>query len=197
MNFIFGSELIFRCSNLIIISFLLLFMKFVFCLQNNESKDPDIADKNNGSQRSNRTLVDSGRVHASATVVQDASAADRSVRTSSSEVSNPDVSTSTSGTDSPFYQLRIDAAKLVGQTFERGRRNLWQLATSRLSVLLSSSAVSSTSTYQFLKNYEDLTIFILAGEAFCGFEASEFRQKLKTVCLNYVVSFHRQNIYVC
>jgi syndetin len=170
-------------------------MKFVFSFQNIESKGPDIAGKNNGSQKSNETLVDSGIGHSSATVVQDGSAAERSGRTSSSEVSNSDVSTS--GTDSPFYQLRTDAAKLVGQTFERGRRNLWQLATSRLSVLLSSSAVCSTSTYQFLKNYEDITIFILAGEAFCGFEASEFRQKLKTVCLNYVVSFHRQNIYVC
>ncbi|GJN20039.1 hypothetical protein PR202_gb07362 [Eleusine coracana subsp. coracana] len=169
--------------------------KSVFCLQNIESNGPDLADKNNTSQRSNETLVDSGRGHSSAIVVQDSSATELSDRTPSSEVSNPDVSTS--GMDSPFYQLRTDAAKLVGNTFERGRRNLWQLATSRLSVLLSSSAVCSTSTYQFLKNYEDITIFILAGEAFCGFEASEFRQKLKTVCLNYVMSFHRQNIYVC
>uniref|UniRef100_A0A0E0MAD3 Syndetin C-terminal domain-containing protein n=1 Tax=Oryza punctata TaxID=4537 RepID=A0A0E0MAD3_ORYPU len=60
---------------------------------------------------------------------------------------------------------------------------------------LGDSVVFSTSTYQFLKNYEDLTIFILAGEAFCGFEASEFRQKLKGICLNYAVAFHRQNIY--
>ncbi|KAK3153224.1 hypothetical protein QOZ80_2BG0169460 [Eleusine coracana subsp. coracana] len=161
--------------------------------KNIESNGPDLADKNNTSQRSNETLVDSGRGHSSAIVVQDSSATELSDRTPSSEVSNPDVSTS--GMDSPFYQLRTDAAKLVGNTFERGRRNLWQLATSRLSVLLSSSAVCSTSTYQFLKNYEDITIFILAGEAFCGFEASEFRQKLKTVCLNYVMSFHRQNIY--
>jgi syndetin len=78
-----------------------------------------------------------------------------------------------------------------------GRRSLWQPATSRLYVLLSSSAVCSTSAYQFLKNYEDIVIFILAGEAFCGFEASEFRQKLKTVYLKYMMSFHRQNIYVC
>ncbi|GJM91381.1 hypothetical protein PR202_ga07744 [Eleusine coracana subsp. coracana] len=161
--------------------------------KNIESNGPDLADKNNTSQRSNETLVDSGRGHSSVTVVQDSSATELSDRTPSSEVSNPDVSTS--GMDSPFYQLRTDAAKLVGNTFERGRRNLWQLATSRLSVLLSSSAVCSTSTYQFLKNYEDITIFILAGEAFCGFEASEFRQKLKTVCLNYVMSFHRQNLY--
>ncbi|TVU31805.1 hypothetical protein EJB05_23506 [Eragrostis curvula] len=158
-----------------------------------ESKGPDLADKNNTSQSSNETSVDSGKGHSSTSVIQDGSAAEISDRMSSSEVINPDASTS--GVDSPFYQLRTDATKLVAHTFERGRRNLWQLATSRLSVLLSSSAVCSTSTYQFLKNYEDLNIFILAGEAFCGFEASEFRQKLKTVCLNYVVSFHRQNIY--
>lgn len=150
-------------------------------------------EKNNTSQSPSKTSADSGKVHSSAVVNQDGFAAEKSDRTSSSDVNNPD--TSTSGTDAPFYQLRADATKLVAYTFERGRRNLWQLATSRLSVLLSSSAVCSTSTYQFLKNYEDLTIFILAGEAFCGFEASEFRQKLKTVCLNYVVTFHRQNIY--
>ncbi|CAL4923661.1 unnamed protein product [Urochloa decumbens] len=161
--------------------------------KNIESKAPELADKNGISQNNDETLVDSGGGHSSAAVINDGSAAERSDRASSSEVSNPDASTS--GTDSPFYQLRTDATKLIAQTFQRGRRNLWQLATSRLSVLLSSSAVCSTSIYQFLKNYEDLAIFILAGEAFCGFEASEFRQKLKTVCLNYVVSFHRQNIY--
>ncbi|CAN6294401.1 unnamed protein product [Urochloa humidicola] len=161
--------------------------------QNIESKAPELADKNDISQNNDETLVDSGGGQSSAAVVDDGSAAEISDRASSSEVSNPDASTS--GADSPFYQLRADATKLVAQTFQRGRRNLWQLATSRLSVLLSSSAVCSTSIYQFLKNYEDLAIFSLAGEAFCGFEASEFRQKLKTVCLNYVVSFHRQNIY--
>ena len=166
-----------------------------FPLQNIDSKGPDLADKNDISQNSNETLVNSGRGQSSAAVTQDGSTAEKSDRASSSEVNNPDASTSETG--SPFYQLRTDATKLVAQTFQRGRRNLWQLATSRLSVLLSSSAVCSTSTYQFLKNYEDLVIFILAGEAFCGFEASEFRQKLKTVCLNYMVSFHRQNIYVC
>ncbi|KAL6641424.1 hypothetical protein ACP70R_019605 [Stipagrostis hirtigluma subsp. patula] len=161
--------------------------------KNIESNGPDTADKNNTSKSINETSVDSGRDDSSTPVIQGGSVAEESDRTSSSEVSNPDASTS--GTGSPFDQLRADAAKLVAHTFERGRRNLWQLATSRISVLLSSSAVCSTSTYQFLKNYEDLTIFILAGEAFCGFEASEFRQKLKTICLNYVVSFHRQNIY--
>ncbi|VAH17847.1 unnamed protein product [Triticum turgidum subsp. durum] len=148
--------------------------------------------KNNTSKSPSGTSADTGRSHSSAVVNQDDVAATKSDRMPSS-VSNPDASTS--GTDAPFYQLRTDATKLVKYTFERGRRNLWQLATSRLSVLLACSAVSSTSIYQFLKNYEDLTLFILAGEAFCGFEASEFRQKLKTVCLNYIVTFHRQNIY--
>lgn len=101
-----------------------------------------------------------------------------------------------SSSGSPWYQLRKDATAFVSQTLQRGRKNLWQLTTSRISVLLSSVAVCSTSIHQFLKNYEDLNVFILAGEAFCGVEAVEFRQKLKIVCENYFVAFHRQNIYV-
>ncbi|GAV72103.1 DUF2451 domain-containing protein/DUF2450 domain-containing protein [Cephalotus follicularis] len=100
-----------------------------------------------------------------------------------------------SSSGSPWYQLRKDATAFVSQTLQRGRKNLWQLLTSRLSVLLSSASVSSTSIHQFLKVYEDLNVFILAGEAFCGVEAVEFRQKLKDVCENYFAAFHRQNIY--
>ncbi|XP_020093845.1 syndetin isoform X2 [Ananas comosus] len=100
-----------------------------------------------------------------------------------------------SSSDSPFYQLRKEATAFVAHALERGRRNLWQLSTSRVTVLLSCSAVCSTSTHQFLRNCEDLNIFILAGEAFCGVEAVEFRQKLKIVCENYIVTFHRQNVY--
>lgn len=105
-----------------------------------------------------------------------------------------DGAASTSG--SPWYQLRKDATGFVSQTLQRGRKNFWQLTTSRISVLLSSSAVCSASIHQFLKNYEDLNVFILAGESFCGVEAVEFRQKLKIVCDNYLIAFHRQNIYV-
>lgn len=108
-----------------------------------------------------------------------------------------DVDTATTSGDSPFNLLRKDATAFVAQTLQRGRKNLWQLTTSRVSVLLSCSAVSSTSTYQFLRNYEDLNVFVLAGEAFCGVEASEFRHRLKIVCENYVAAFHKQNIYVC
>ncbi|KAH7663045.1 Vacuolar protein sorting-associated protein 54 N-terminal [Dioscorea alata] len=106
-----------------------------------------------------------------------------------------DVDTATTSGDSPFNLLRKDATAYVAQTLQRGRKNLWQLTTSRVSVLLSCSAVSSTSTYQFLRNYEDLNVFVLAGEAFCGVEASEFRHRLKIVCENYVAAFHKQNIY--
>ncbi|KAI3417268.1 uncharacterized protein J3R85_014534 [Psidium guajava] len=106
---------------------------------------------------------------------------------------NDDGDASSSG--SPRYQLRKDATNFLSQTLQRGRRNLWQLTTSRMSVLLSSPAVCSTSIHQFLRNYEDLSVFILAGEAFCGFEAVEFRSKLKAVCDNYFLSFHRQNVY--
>ncbi|XP_058199985.1 uncharacterized protein LOC131314987 isoform X1 [Rhododendron vialii] len=100
-----------------------------------------------------------------------------------------------SSSGSPWFQLRKDATVFVSQTLHRGRKNLWQLTTSRVSVLLSSAAVCSTSIHQFLRNYEDLNIFILAGEAFCGSEAVEFRQKVKTICENYFAAFHRQNIY--
>ncbi|XP_030468838.2 uncharacterized protein LOC115687421 [Syzygium oleosum] len=100
-----------------------------------------------------------------------------------------------SSSGSPWYQLRKDATNFLSQTLQRGRRNLWQLTTSRVSVLLSSPAVCSTSIHQFLRNYEDLSVFILAGEAFCGFEAVEFRNKLKAVCENYFLAFHRQNVY--
>lgn len=100
-----------------------------------------------------------------------------------------------SSSGSPWYQLRKDAIAFVSQTLQRGRKNLWQLTTSRVSVLLSSAAACSTSIHQFLRNYEDLNVFILAGEAFCGVEAVEFRMKLKTGCENYFVAFHRQSLY--
>ncbi|KAF9595053.1 hypothetical protein IFM89_036381 [Coptis chinensis] len=115
--------------------------------------------------------------------------------TSLSEVR--DDSSLTSGRGSSWDQLRKDAIEFVSQTLKRGRKNLWQLTTSRISMFLSSSAVCSTSVHQFLKNYEDLNVFILAGETFCGVEAVDFRQRLKTVCENYFAAFHRQNIYVC
>ena len=101
-----------------------------------------------------------------------------------------------SSSGSPWFLLRKDALTFVSLALQRGCRNLWQLTTSRISVLLSSPAVSSTSIHQFLRNYEDLSIFILAGEAFCGTEAIEFRQKVKSICEGYFAAFHRQNIYV-
>ncbi|KAJ8749862.1 hypothetical protein K2173_013777 [Erythroxylum novogranatense] len=99
-----------------------------------------------------------------------------------------------SSSESPWYHLRKDATAYVSQTLHRGRKNLWQLTTSRISVLLSSTTVNSTSIHQFLKNYEDLSLFILAGEAFCGVEAVEFRQKLKNVSESYFAAFHLQSI---
>nr|XP_025673774.1 syndetin isoform X5 [Arachis hypogaea] len=100
-----------------------------------------------------------------------------------------------SSIDSPWYHLRKEATAFVSQTLQRGCKNLWHLTTSRVSVLISSSAAASASIHQFLKNYEDLTVFILAGEAFCGIEAVEFRQKLKLVCENYFITFHKQNVH--
>ena len=97
---------------------------------------------------------------------------------------------------SPWYDLRRDAAILVSQSLQRGRKNIWQLSTSRVSVLLSSTAFCSTSIHQFLRNYEDLKIFVLAGEAFCGDEAAELRTKLKAACDNYYGNYHKQNISV-
>ena len=97
---------------------------------------------------------------------------------------------------SPWYELRRDATALVSQSLQRGCKNFWQLVTSRVSVLISSAAFCSTSIHQFLKNYEDLNTYVLAGEAFCGVEASEFRNKLKAACESYFSNFHKQNIYV-
>ena len=101
-----------------------------------------------------------------------------------------------SSSGSPWLLLRNDATVYVSQTLQRGRKNLLQLATSRVAVLLSSSAVCSTSIHEFLKNYEDLNVFILLGESFSAVEAVEFRQKVKSICENYFAAFHRQNIYV-
>lgn len=112
-----------------------------------------------------------------------------------SSVDACDISTSTSSCNSPFYLLRKDATSFVSQTLDRRRESLWQLATSRTSLLLSSPAVYSTSTFQFLRNYEDLNVFVLAGEAFCGLQATEFRNRLKSISENYVAAFHRQNVY--
>lgn len=100
-----------------------------------------------------------------------------------------------SSSGSPWFQLRKDATTFVSHTLIRGRKNLWQLTTSRAAVLLSSPAIHSASIHQFLVTYEDLNIFVLAGEAFCGSEAVEFRQKVKSVCESYLAAFHRQNIY--
>ncbi|CAN4120408.1 unnamed protein product [Withania somnifera] len=100
-----------------------------------------------------------------------------------------------SSSGSPWFQLRKDATTFVSHTLIRGRKNLWQLSTSRVAVLLSSPAIHSASIHQFLTTYEDLNIFVLAGEAFCGSEAVEFRQKVKSVCESYLAAFHRQNIY--
>ncbi|XP_057456042.1 uncharacterized protein LOC130747201 isoform X2 [Lotus japonicus] len=102
---------------------------------------------------------------------------------------------SVSSIESPWYYLRKEATTFVSQTLQRGRKNLWHLTASRVSVLLSSAASCSASIHQFLKNYEDLSVFILTGEAFCGIEAVEFRQKLKVVCENYFIAFHRQNVH--
>ncbi|KAK6776447.1 hypothetical protein RDI58_027448 [Solanum bulbocastanum] len=100
-----------------------------------------------------------------------------------------------SSSGSPWFQLRKDATTFVSHTLLRGRKNLWQLTTSRAAVLLSSPAIHSASIHQFLITYEDLNIFVLAGEAFCGSEAVEFRQKVKFVCESYLAAFHRQNIH--
>lgn len=110
-----------------------------------------------------------------------------------SEINN---SSAESSSGSPWYYLRKDATTFVSQTLQKGRKNLWQLTTSRVSVLLSSASVTSTSIHQFLRIYEDLNVFILAGEAFCGFEAGEFRNKLKAVCGSYFAAFHKQSISV-
>ncbi|KAJ4784669.1 coiled-coil protein [Rhynchospora pubera] len=167
------------------------------------SEEKDLGSQTSGTKKVNRTASESvvGATFGSPEDIssepsvqnQKISALDSSASTSTS-CSHEAAGSGSMESNSPFYQLRKEATVLVANTLERGRRNLWQLATSRLSVLLSCTAVCSTSTYQFLRNYEDMCIFILAGEAFCGVEATEFRAKLKAVCENYIVNFHRQNV---
>ncbi|KAG9151241.1 hypothetical protein Leryth_002801 [Lithospermum erythrorhizon] len=141
---------------------------------------------------------------ASADGVPSASSVEQSPATTSGSLSN-DVDNSVNETrdngdaascsESPWLQLRKDATTFVSHALQRGRKNLWQLTTSRVAVLLSSAAVGSTSIHQFLRNYEDLNIFILSGESFCGFEVTEFRQKVKSICESYFIAFHRQSIH--
>ncbi|GER39709.1 coiled-coil domain-containing protein 132 [Striga asiatica] len=127
--------------------------------------------------------------------ISDTTETDRSKFTDHPTDEGRDDGSEASSSGSPWFLLRKDAVTFVSHALQRGRRNLWQLTTSRVSVLLSSPAVYSSSIHQFLRNYEDLSIFILAGEAFCGAEAIEFRQKLKSICEGYFSAFHRQNIY--
>ncbi|WCJ41648.1 Syndetin [Euphorbia peplus] len=154
------------------------------------SSDPNGVNSS-GSQPVNRMTTEESRT--SISTADQPGATNSDVHNQVDEARNDGAGASSSG--SPWYQLRNDATAFVSQTLQRGRKNLWQLTTSRVSVLLSSSAVGSMSIHQFLKNYEDLSVFILAGEAFCGVEAVEFRQKLKAVCENYFSAFHRQNVY--
>ncbi|KAL4334514.1 hypothetical protein GQ457_07G042450 [Hibiscus cannabinus] len=138
---------------------------------------------------------DSSSIKESTTALPSSDASERMDSGSGEPVSegrNGEYATSSSG--SPWYQLRKEAITFVSQTLQRGRKNLWQLMTSRVLVLLSASAAASTSIHQFLKSYDDLNTFILAGEAFCGVEAFEFWQKLKGVCGNYFAAFHRQSV---
>ncbi|KAJ8642936.1 hypothetical protein MRB53_004684 [Persea americana] len=157
----------------------------------NDAESQILSKKWEGSDTSSSEVV----LRADSTpTVSSSSGADNELISESMRTTSCGGTNATSSSGSPFDQLRNDAIAFVAQTLQRGRRNLWQLTTSRVSALLESSAVCSTSTHQFLKNYEDLNIFILAGEAFCGVEAVGFRQKLKTVCENYIWAFHRQNI---
>lgn len=165
------------------------------------SRNSNLSDAENGFASAS---IDTMRVSSSATEsVTSISSATDATRISESQSPSAHSSISevrgdsgeTSGSGSPWDLLREDAIAFVSQTLQRGRKNLWQLTSSRVSVLLSSTAIFSTSVHQFLKNFEDLNVFILAGESFCGVEAVEFRQRLKTVCENYFSTFHRQNVY--
>ncbi|CAL1366985.1 unnamed protein product [Linum trigynum] len=156
--------------------------------------DPQV---NNGSSNSVKRLPDSSSAEESTSGSLTCAAGSKDSVASDSKIFHEtrNDSSEASSSGSPWYQLRKDATAYVSQTLQRGRKNLWQLTTSRVLVLLSSGAVGSMSIHQFLKNYEDLNMFILAGEAFSGAEAVEFRQKLKGVCENYFTAFHRQNIH--
>ncbi|KAJ9554716.1 hypothetical protein OSB04_009330 [Centaurea solstitialis] len=159
----------------------------------------DPSSKNCSSPKADDgSLSDLGSVEepaTSATTLSDASGTNNITHHDPSGSESRDDGTGASSSGSSWFQLRRDATTFVSQTLQRGRRNLWQLTASRVSVLLSSDAVGYTSIHQFLKNYEDLNTFILAGEAFCGTDAVEFRMRVKAICECYYTSFHRQNIY--
>ncbi|KAL5994593.1 hypothetical protein ACLOJK_024646 [Asimina triloba] len=133
----------------------------------------EVVNADSASRVSTNSSLENGSISDYSNTVQSSSSTKESAAAG-------DDAASTSGCDSPFYQLRNDAIAFVVQTLQRGRKNLWQLTTSRVSVLLSCAAVCSTSTHQFLKNYEDINTFILAGEAFSCLQAVDFRQRLKT-----------------
>ncbi|XP_021729850.1 syndetin-like isoform X2 [Chenopodium quinoa] len=150
----------------------------------------------NGSSVAAAEMLERSSTGEYASSSTDASGTNGSLPENSNDLSNlPLDDDAVSNSGSPWYELRRDATALVSQSLQRGCKNFWQLMTSRVSVLLSSAAFCSTSIHQFLKNYEDLNVYVLAGESFCGAEASEFRKKLKAACENYFSNFHKQNIY--
>ncbi|GMH12147.1 hypothetical protein Nepgr_013988 [Nepenthes gracilis] len=171
-------------------------------LQSEEVQQMDLVSGSCDSKITNGSLVDRLQFSSSVECATAFSSTDASETNASDYVRPSNLSnevgnniTSASGSEFPWYELRKDATGFVSQSLQRGCKNLWQLMTSRVSILLSSTAFCSTSIHQFLKNYEDLNVFILAGEAFCGVKAVEFKNKLMAACERYFISFHRQNIH--
>eukprot|EP00850_Spirogloea_muscicola_P020911 SM000230S07347 [mRNA] locus=s230:163380:172549:+ [translate_table: standard] len=95
-----------------------------------------------------------------------------------------------------FSQMRLETMLQVRRGLRRESRALWETAARRVSSLLSSDAICSSSAHNFLQSLEWVNQFILAGEAFSGAEAIGLRATLTKQSEAYFKSVHRQNIEV-
>eukprot|EP00850_Spirogloea_muscicola_P003028 SM000012S25290 [mRNA] locus=s12:103268:112388:- [translate_table: standard] len=95
-----------------------------------------------------------------------------------------------------FSQMRLETMLQVRRGLRRESRALWETAARRVSSLLSSDAICSSSAHNFLQSLEWVNQFILAGEAFSGTEAIGLRATLTKQSEAYFKSVHRQNIEV-
>eukprot|EP00850_Spirogloea_muscicola_P006310 SM000030S11319 [mRNA] locus=s30:80361:89469:+ [translate_table: standard] len=95
-----------------------------------------------------------------------------------------------------FSQMRFETMLQVRRGLKRESRALWETAARRVSSLLCSDAICSSSAHNFLQSLEWVNQFILAGEAFSGAEATGLRATLTKQSEAYFKSVHRQNIEV-
>lgn len=93
-------------------------------------------------------------------------------------------------------RMRRETTATVRGALEKGRKAVWELASRRVSSLLSSDALCSGSSQQFLQSLEWVDRFILAGESFTQSEAVGLRAKVAKQSERYFKIFHLQNLEV-